>query len=66
MLSYSNFVHKVTEGEAREEIWSCVNYLFVISTSFICRKSQQVRKSIVWSRDLKGVLGSKMSSMAVV
>ena len=66
MLSYSHFVHKVTEGKAREEIWLCVNYLFLISTSLICRKNQQVRKNIVWSRDLKGVLGSKMSSMAVV
>ena len=26
-------VHEMTEGEAREEIWSSVNYLFFISTS---------------------------------
>ena len=32
-------VHEMTEGEAREEIWSSVNYLFFISTSLIYGKN---------------------------
>ena len=31
------FVCEITKGEAREEIWSSVNYLFFISTSLICQ-----------------------------
>ena len=30
---------EITEGEAEEEIWSSVNYLFFISTSLIYRKN---------------------------
>ena len=33
-LLFTQFVRKTTEREAREEIWSSVNYLFFISTSF--------------------------------
>ena len=44
---FTQFVHKTTEGEAREEIWSSVNYSFFISTSFIYGKNQQVRQGIV-------------------
>ena len=36
----------ITEGEAKEEIWSSVNYLFFISTSLIYRKNRQVTK--IW------------------
>ena len=43
----TQFVHEITEGEAREEIWSSVNYLFFISTSLIYRENQQVRQGIV-------------------
>jgi len=33
----------MTEGEAGEEIWSSVNYLFFISTSSIYRRNQHIR-----------------------
>ena len=54
------FVHEITEGEAREEVWSSVSYLFFISTSLIYGKNQPVRQGIVWLKDLKGVLGPEM------
>ena len=57
----TQFVHQITEGEAREEIWLSVDYLFFISTSLIYRKNRQVRQGIVWLKDLKGVLGLEMS-----
>ena len=41
------FFHEVTEGKAREETWSSVNYLFFISTSLIYGRNQQVRQGIV-------------------
>ena len=50
ICSYSlltQFVREVTEGEAREKIWSSINYLFFISTSLIYGKNQQVRQGIV-------------------
>ena len=53
---FTQFIHEITEGEAREEIWSFVNDLLFISTSLIYEKNQQVRWSIVWSKDLKGGL----------
>ena len=34
-LLFTQSVHEMTEGEAGEEIWSSVNYLFFISTSLI-------------------------------
>ena len=55
-------VWEITEGEAREEIWSAVHHLFFISTSFIYRKYQQVRQDIVRSKDLKGVIWLELSS----
>ena len=61
-LLFTQFVHtvgKITEGKAREEIWSSVSYLFFTSTSFICGKNQQVRQGIVWPKDLKGVLSGR-------
>ena len=41
------FIPKITEGEAKEEIWSSVNYFFQIPTSLIYGKNQQVRQGIV-------------------
>ena len=61
MLSCSQFVHKITAGEAGEEIWSSVKYLFFSSTSLIYRKHQQDRQGIMCSKDLKGVLGLEIS-----
>ena len=43
MLLCSQFVCGLTEGKAREEIWSPDNYLFLISISLICGKNQQIR-----------------------
>ena len=57
---FTQFVHKITEGKAGEEIWSSVNYLFFIFTSLIYGKNQHVRQGILWSKDLKDVLGPKM------
>ena len=57
IMLFTQFVHKITEGKAREEIWSSVNYLVFIS--LIYRKNQQVRQSIVWSKDLESVLGQR-------
>ena len=58
---WSQFVWEITEGDATEKIWSSVNYLFFISTSLIYGKNQQIGQGIVWSKDLKGVLGLEMS-----
>lgn len=52
----TQFLHEITGGEARKEIWSSVHYLFFLSTSLIYRKSWQVRQSIVWLKDLQCVL----------
>ena len=49
-LLFTQFVDEVTEGEAREEIRSSVNYLFFISTSSIYRKNQQIKSGTVWSK----------------
>lgn len=38
---------EITEGDAREEIQSAVNYLFFISTSLIYRKNLQISQGIV-------------------
>ena len=43
----TQFVWETVEGEAREEIWSSVNYLFFISTSLIHRKNLPVRPGVV-------------------
>lgn len=51
---------QATEGEAREEIWSPVNYLFFMSTALIHGKNQQVRQAIVRLQDLKSVLGLEL------
>lgn len=47
-LLFTQSVHEMTEGEAGEgeageEIWSSVNYLFFISTSSIYRRNQHIR-----------------------
>ena len=57
----TQFVWEITEGEAKEEIWSAVHHLFFIFTSFTYRKYQQVRQDIVWSKDLKRVLWLELS-----
>lgn len=44
IMLFTQFVHKITEGTAREEIWSSVNYVVFISVSLIYRKNQQVRQ----------------------
>ena len=56
-ILFTWLVFEITEGEAGEEIWSSVNYLFFISTSLIHRKNLPVRPGVVWLKDLKGVLG---------
>ena len=43
----TQFVWEIVEGEAREQIWSSVNYLFFISTSLIHRKNQPVRPGVM-------------------
>ena len=35
VVLFTPFVHKMTEGEAGESVWSSVNYLFFISISLI-------------------------------
>ena len=60
-ILFTQFVHKITAGEAGEEIWSSVKYLFFNSTSLIYRKHQQDRQGIMCSKDLKGVLGLEIS-----
>ena len=57
----TQFVQEITEGEAKGETWSSVNYLFFISISLIQGKNQQVRPGIEWSKDLKDVLGLERS-----
>jgi len=52
---------EVTEGEAREEIWSSANYRFFITTSLTYGKKRQVRKGIVQLKDLKNMIESEMS-----
>ena len=47
VILFIQFVHQITEVEAREEIWLSVNYLFFISTSLIYGKNQQARQGIV-------------------
>ena len=51
---------QTTGGEAREEIWSPVNYLFFMSTALIYGKNQQVRQGIVRLKDLKSMLGLEL------
>ena len=46
-ILFTQFVHKITEEEAKEEIWSSVNYLFLIFTSLVYGKNQHVKLSIV-------------------
>ena len=41
VILFIQFVHQITEVEAREEIWLSVNYLFFISTSLIYGKNWQ-------------------------
>ena len=43
---FTQFVHEITKGKAKEEMWSSVTYLFFMSTSLIDRKNQQVRQGI--------------------
>ena len=47
VILFIQFVHQITEVEAREEIWSSVNYLFFITTSLIYEKNWQGRQGIV-------------------
>ena len=56
-ILFTQFVHEITGGEAREEIWPSVNYFVFTSTSLIYRKNQQIRQGIVCSKDLRGVPG---------
>lgn len=42
-ILFTQFIHQITEGEAREEIRLAVNYLFFTSTSLIYGKNKQVR-----------------------
>ena len=60
-ILFTQFVHKITEEEAKKEIWSSVNYLFLIFTSLVYGKNQHGKLSIVWSKDLKVVLWLEMS-----
>lgn len=60
-ILFTQFFHELTEGESREEIWSSVYYVVFISISFIYGMNHQIRKTIVWRKDLKGVLGLEMS-----
>ena len=61
VILFTQFVCQITEGGGRKETWSSVNYLFFISTSLIYGKNQQARQGIVWSKDLKSVLGPEIS-----
>lgn len=47
VILVTQFVPKITEGEAKKEILSSVNCLFFISTSLIYGKNPQVRQGIV-------------------
>ena len=46
-ILFTQLVREITEGEAREEIWSFVNYLFFMFTSLIFGKKQQIRQGIM-------------------
>ena len=46
-ILFTQLVHEITDGEAREEIWSFVNYFFFMSTSLIFGKKQQIRQGIM-------------------
>ena len=41
------FAHRINERVVGEEVKSSINYLFLMPTSFISEKNQQVRQSIV-------------------
>lgn len=56
VIWFTQFVGEITKVEAREEIWSSVNYPSFLLV--IYRKNRQVRRGTVWLRDLKDVLGS--------
>ena len=59
ILLFTQFVRS-PKRERGKRIWSSVNYLFFLSSSWIYGKNQQVRQSIVWLKDLKGVRGPEM------
>ena len=59
-ILFTQFIHQITEAEAREEIRLAVYYLFFTSTSLIYGKNKQVRRSSMWSKDVKGVPGMEM------
>ena len=45
-ILFTQFVCKIIEREAMEEIWSSVNYLFFIFTSLIYGKNQHIRQGM--------------------
>ena len=60
-ILFTQFIHKFAEGETGEKVWLSVNYLFFISISLTQGKNQRVRQGIVWTKDLKGVLGPEIN-----
>lgn len=46
-ILFTQLVFEITEGEDREEMWSSVNCLSLISTSLIYRKNKQFRQGVV-------------------
>ena len=44
-----------------KEIWSSINCLFFISTSWIYGMNEQIRQDIMWPKGLKDVLGPEQS-----
>ena len=57
----SSYIWDTPDGSGREEIWSSVNFLFFITASLIYGENQQAGQGTEWLKDLKCVLGLKMS-----
>ena len=58
-LSVPWFVLEITEGKAREEIWSTVNYFFFIFTSWICKRTNRLGKVLCDQKIWKVCLGQR-------
>lgn len=47
VILFTQSLCEITEGDAREEIQSSVNYLFFVSTSSVYGKNPQISQGIV-------------------
>lgn len=56
-LLFTQVFCQITEVEAGEEIWSAVNFYFSFLPLPYTEKNQWVRRSIIWSKDVKTLFG---------